>query len=167
MEIPVFFNREVKINGDLIFGTDVHIDCETSGSIECESKLIIGVKGVVCGTLLAKELVVFGKLEGDVVVLEKVVLHSGSSLSGTLSARIIEIKDGTILDAKISITEPYVKVDKAVTPIPKPENNTRERKPVKKDIIFEMDCNQTGIEIHSIIRKYLNFSRKRGNKAQN
>ena len=45
MEIPAFFNSDAIINGDLMFSSDIHLDCEIVGNVESEKKIIVGPEG--------------------------------------------------------------------------------------------------------------------------
>ena len=104
--MPVVINSSAQIKGKLKFATDVHIDCEVSGTVESDKKIIIGPNGFFKGELCSEELLVLGKLEGDICVKKNTTLHSGSSLSGTLNSTIIEIKIGAVLNAQIIMNEP-------------------------------------------------------------
>jgi len=112
MEIPVFFNSDAIINGDLIFSSDIHLDCEIIGNVESEKKIIIGPEGFLKGTLRAKELVVFGRFEGDIIVSGPTTLHCGSSISGTLSTQVIEIIDCAFLNVRVNIVDVMEPLDK-------------------------------------------------------
>ena len=103
MEIPVFFNSDAVISGDLLFASDLHINCEIIWNVESEKKIVIGPDGVFKGILKARELVVFGKLEGDIIIKGSTVLHPGSAVSGTLSSQIIEIIGCAFLDIRVNI----------------------------------------------------------------
>ena len=59
-EIPTLINSSTKINGDLIFATDVRIDGEVFGNVESERSIFIGAEGYVKGILNAKDIIIFG-----------------------------------------------------------------------------------------------------------
>ena len=98
---PVYINSETIINGELIFGTDARVEGRLLGSVRSlENKIVIGSEGYVTGRLDARELIVFGKLEGEITVSGTTVIHSGGFLQGRLNSRIVDIKEGAILNAK-------------------------------------------------------------------
>ena len=103
MEVPVFFNSDAVISGDLLFTSDIHLNCDIIGNIESEKKIVIGPEGFFKGTLKSRELVVFGKLEGEIIVSGPTVLHPGSAISGSLSTQVIEIIDCAFLDIRVNI----------------------------------------------------------------
>ena len=101
MEIPTLINSGSKINGELMFNSDVRIDGEVLGKVESDKSAIIGAEGYVKGFLRARDLVVFGRLEGNIVVSGITVLHSGSSIFGNLYTRVIEVKEGANITARV------------------------------------------------------------------
>ena len=99
---PVNINSATIINGDLIFETDARIDGRILGSVtSLENKVVIGNEGSVIGKLIVQDLIVFGKVEGEVVVLGTTVINLGATISGSLNSRSVDVKDGAILDVKI------------------------------------------------------------------
>ena len=134
MEVPVFFNSDAVISGDLLFTSDIHLNCDIVGNIESEKKIVIGPDGFFKGTLRSRELVVFGKLEGDIIVSGRTVLHPGSAISGSLSTQVIEIIDCAFLDIRVNpdqVSEQAefpakatVEVLKEVQPVPVKPNST-------------------------------------------
>ncbi len=101
MEIPTLINSSSKINGELMFKSDVRIDGEVFGKVESDKNAIIGAEGYVKGFLRARDLVVFGRLEGNIIVSGTTILHSGSSIFGNLYTKIIEVNDGAVITARV------------------------------------------------------------------
>jgi cytoskeletal protein CcmA (bactofilin family) len=101
MEIPTLINSGSRIKGELMFTTDVRIDGEVLGKVESDRNAIIGAEGYVKGFLRARDLVVFGRLEGNIVVSGTTTLHAGSSIFGNLYTKGIEIDEGAIITARV------------------------------------------------------------------
>jgi cytoskeletal protein CcmA (bactofilin family) len=101
MEIPTLINSSSKIKGELMFKSDVRIDGEVFGKIESDKFAIIGAEGYVKGFLRARDLVVFGRLEGNIVVSGTTILHAGSSIFGNLYTKGIEVNEGAIITARV------------------------------------------------------------------
>ena len=102
-EMPVILSSSTIVNGHLTFLTDVHIDCEAFGKIESRKKIIIGKNGYLKGEIYSRDLVVFGSIEGEIVVLETLTIHAGSNIRGIISAGRMELKDGAVLNAKVNM----------------------------------------------------------------
>jgi cytoskeletal protein CcmA (bactofilin family) len=101
MEIPTLINCSSKITGELMFTSDVRIDGEVIGKVESEKSIFIGPRGYVNGFLRTKDLVVFGRIEGNIVVSGITVLQPGSSIFGNLYTKVFEVKDGASITARI------------------------------------------------------------------
>ena len=113
MKIPTLINSSSKINGELIFTTDVRIDGEVFGKVESDKNVIIGAEGFVKGFLRAKDLVVFGRIEGNIVVSGITVLHEHASVFGNLYTKVFEVKDGATITAKVVTYEKLEAIDEA------------------------------------------------------
>lgn len=101
MEIPTVINSSSKIVGEFLFHSDIRVDGQLLGKVETDRSAIIGSAGYVQGTVRAKDLIVFGKLEGEIFVSGLTLLHTGSSIKGNLHTKVFEVRDGAILTAHI------------------------------------------------------------------
>ena len=113
MKIPTLINSSSKINGELIFTTEVRIDGEVFGKVESDKSVIIGAEGCVKGFLRAKDLVVFGRLEGNIIVSGITVLHENASVFGNLYTRVFEVKDGAVITARVVTYDKLEALDEA------------------------------------------------------
>ncbi len=113
MKIPTLINSSSKINGELIFTTDVRIDGEVFGKVESDKNVIVGAEGFVKGFLRAKDLVVFGRIEGNIIVSGITVLHEKASIFGNLYTKVFEVKDGATITAKVVTYEKLEALDEA------------------------------------------------------
>ena len=97
----------------MIFSTDVRIDGEVFGKVESIKNVIIGAEGFVKGFLRAKDLVVFGRIEGTIVVSGITILHESASIFGNLYTQVFEVSDGASITAKIVTCEKLEAIDEA------------------------------------------------------
>ena len=102
-EMPVIFSSSTIINGHLTFLTDVHIDGKAFGKIESRKKVIIGKNGFFKGDIYSRDLIVYGNIEGEIVVLETLTIHASSNIRGSISANRIVLKDGAVLNAEVNM----------------------------------------------------------------
>jgi cytoskeletal protein CcmA (bactofilin family) len=105
IEIPSLINASSTIRGELVLTTDVRVDGKIFGKIETEQTIIIGIEGFVKGFLRANNLVVFGRIEGNIIVSGETTFHPGASLFGTLYSKVLEIKEGAIINARIGVDD--------------------------------------------------------------
>ena len=113
MKIPTLINSSSKINGELIFTTDVRIDGEVFGKVESDKSVIIGAEGFVKGFLRAKDLFIFGRFEGNIIVSGLTILHENASVFGNLYTKAFEVKDGAIITARVVMYDKLEAIDEA------------------------------------------------------
>ncbi len=113
MKIPTLINSSSKINGELVFTTEVRIDGEVFGKVESDKSIIIGAEGYVKGFLRAGDLVVFGRLEGNFIVSGSTVLHEKASVFGNLYTKVLEVKEGAMITARVVTYDKLEAIDEA------------------------------------------------------
>ena len=124
IELPVIIGSSSKINGDLEFSSDVLVDGEACGKLSSERRITIGGNGFFKGTLYANDLVVFGRLDGDIIVNEHVFFHSNCTINGCLYTKYIELEDGANLNAKVIMSDNPKDIYVSQTLVSKKESNT-------------------------------------------
>ena len=83
--------KSVIIRGELSGSEDLYLDGEVEGNISLmDHNLIVGPNGRVRANIAAKEVVVHGKVDGNVQGNERVELKKSAVLSGDISTRFME-----------------------------------------------------------------------------
>lgn len=96
--------KSVVIKGELSGSEDLYLDGEVEGRIELNSNsLTIGPNGRIRATIHAREVVLHGRLDGNVQAQERVELKQNSVLNGDVVARRILIEDGAFLKGSVDI----------------------------------------------------------------
>ncbi|HLJ88070.1 MAG TPA: polymer-forming cytoskeletal protein [Candidatus Angelobacter sp.] len=96
--------KSVFVKGELSGSEDLYLDGEVEGSIDLRNhSLVIGPNGRIRATIHARELVVHGKIDGNVNVSERVELRKSSSLVGDISTQRIVIEDGAFFKGSIDL----------------------------------------------------------------
>ncbi|NWJ52253.1 MAG: polymer-forming cytoskeletal protein [Bacteroidetes bacterium] len=113
MEVPMVINACSKMNGELILTTDTRVDGKVFGKVESDRNIIIGTSGYIKGFLRVNNLVSFGRIEGNVIVSGTTVLHPGSSIFGNLYTKVIEVKEGAVITARVITYEKLKAFDEA------------------------------------------------------
>lgn len=72
----------------------VRLEGEITGDLECEGDVIIGEKGVARSNVTARNIVLAGKVHGNVTARGKLTIKSSGHLSGNLSAAELAIEAG-------------------------------------------------------------------------
>jgi cytoskeletal protein CcmA (bactofilin family) len=98
--------KSVVIRGELTGNEDLYLDGEIEGNIDLrDHKLVIGPNGKIKATITARDIVVHGRVEGNVSAAERVELKKASTLVGDVSTQRIVIEDGAFFKGSIDIKE--------------------------------------------------------------
>ena len=91
-----------------ISGTEsLYIDGKVEGAISLPgNRVTVGRNGQVGANVTAREVVVLGKIRGNVSVTDRVDIRAEGALSGDVSAARISIEDGAFFKGGIDIRKP-------------------------------------------------------------
>lgn len=107
---PAMVGKAVVVKGEIHSREDLYIDGEIQGTVELmESKLTIGPNGRIQASVRAREVVVFGNVQGNVEALEKIDIRKDAKLVGDIRTARIVIEDGAYFKGSIDILKPEVK----------------------------------------------------------
>ena len=96
--------KSVIVKGELSGSEDLYLDGEVEGSIELRGhNLIIGPNGRVRANIHGKDVVVHGKVDGNVRGTERVELKKSAILNGDIFTQRIVIEDGAFFKGAIDI----------------------------------------------------------------
>ncbi len=85
----------IRINGDLSGEEDLVVQGQVEGTITLkQNALRVGKEGHVSATVRARVIDVEGRVEGDVIGDEQVVLHRSANVQGNISAPRVTLEDG-------------------------------------------------------------------------
>jgi cytoskeletal protein CcmA (bactofilin family) len=96
--------KSVLIKGELSGSEDLYLDGEVEGSVDLKQhSLTVGPHGRVRANIRAREVIVHGKVEGNIQGDEKVELKKSAVLVGDISTQRITIEDGAYFKGAIDI----------------------------------------------------------------
>jgi cytoskeletal protein CcmA (bactofilin family) len=96
--------KSVVIKGELSGSEDLYLDGEVEGSIELrDHSLTIGPNGHVRANINAKEVIVQGKVEGNITGTDRVELRKSAVQVGDIATQRIVIEDGAYFKGGIDI----------------------------------------------------------------
>jgi cytoskeletal protein CcmA (bactofilin family) len=112
--------KSLVIKGEVTGSESLYIDGRVEGSINLPgNRVTIGRNGVVNANINAREIVVTGKVRGNLVASDRVDIRNEGSLTGDVIAQRISIEDGAFFKGGIDIRKPGQKAngeDKTATP---------------------------------------------------
>src|SRR5215471_19122902 len=115
--------KSVQIKGELSGSEDLYFDGEIEGTIDLrDHTLIIGPNGKIKAGVSARDLVVHGRVEGNVAATGRVELRKSCTLIGDVSTQRIVIEDGAFFKGAIDIREKDAPKTEARKPIAVPSS---------------------------------------------
>lgn len=101
---PAHLGRGIVIRGEITGHEDLHVDGLVEGPISLGGhRLTVGRSGRVDAEVVAREVVVYGELQGDFRVRDLVEIKKDSSVTGDVSTARIVIEEGAYFRGKIDI----------------------------------------------------------------
>src|ERR1700730_7109501 len=94
--------RSLVIKGEVIGSESLYIDGRIEGKISLpDNRVTIGRNGSVQANIIAREVVVMGKVAGNIDCSDRVDIRSEGSVTGDVSTIRISVEDGAILKGGI------------------------------------------------------------------
>jgi cytoskeletal protein CcmA (bactofilin family) len=110
-------SKGLSIKGEITGTESLFIDGKIEGSINIPgNRVTVGKNGVVNASISAREIVVLGKLKGNVNATDRVDIRAEGALTGDVAAARISIEDGAFFKGGIDIR----KADGKPTAVPEP-----------------------------------------------
>jgi cytoskeletal protein CcmA (bactofilin family) len=98
------------VKGEITGSESLFIDGKVEGSINLPgNRVTVGRNGQVTANITAREIVVLGKVRGNVSASDRVDIRAEGSLSGDVAAARISIEDGAFFKGGIDIRKPDAK----------------------------------------------------------
>jgi len=96
--------KSLVIKGEVTGSESLYIDGRVEGSINLSgNRVTVGRNGVVGANINAREIVVLGKVRGNLTASDRVDIRSDGSLTGDVVAARISIEDGAFFKGGIDI----------------------------------------------------------------
>ena len=96
--------KSLVIKGEVTGSESLYIDGRVEGSISLAgNRVTIGRNGVVGANISAREIVILGKVRGNLTASDRVDIRSDGSLTGDVVAARISIEDGAYFKGGIDI----------------------------------------------------------------
>jgi cytoskeletal protein CcmA (bactofilin family) len=99
--------KSLVVKGEVTGSESLYIDGKVEGSINLPgNRVTVGRNGQVAANILAREVVVLGKVRGKINASDRVDIRSEGSLTGDVIAQRISIEDGAFFKGGIDIRKP-------------------------------------------------------------
>jgi cytoskeletal protein CcmA (bactofilin family) len=103
-------SKGLFIKGEISGSESLFIDGKVEGSVNLNgNRVTVGRNGHVAASITAREVVVLGKVRGNVTATDRVDIRAEGALTGDVAAARISIEDGAFFKGGIDIRKPDAK----------------------------------------------------------
>jgi cytoskeletal protein CcmA (bactofilin family) len=107
---PARIGKSVIICGEVKGSEDLIVDGRVEGTVNLtESRLTIGPSANVAADLSAKDVLILGHVQGNVVASGRVELRAGCSMEGDIRALRLAVEDNAVFRGKVDLTQGAIK----------------------------------------------------------
>jgi cytoskeletal protein CcmA (bactofilin family) len=107
---PARIGKSVIICGEVKGSEDLIVDGRVEGTVNLsESRLTIGPSADVAADLSAKDVLVLGHVQGNVVASGRVELRAGCVMEGDIRALRLAVEDNAVFRGKVDLTQGAIK----------------------------------------------------------
>jgi cytoskeletal protein CcmA (bactofilin family) len=103
---PARIGKTVVIRGEVKGNEDLIVDGRVEGTVSLsESRLTIGPTANVAADLSAKDILVLGQVQGNMVASGRVELRAGCAVEGDIRALRLAVEDNAVFRGKVDLTQ--------------------------------------------------------------
>ena len=103
---PARIGKTVVIRGEVKGSEDLIVDGRVEGTVNLlESRLTVGPNANVEADLTAKDVLILGQVQGNVVASGRVELRAGCVMEGDIRALRLAVEDNAVFRGKVDLTQ--------------------------------------------------------------
>jgi cytoskeletal protein CcmA (bactofilin family) len=112
--VPARIGKSVIICGEVKGSEDLIVDGRIEGTVTLsESRLTIGPTASVQADLAARDVLILGQVQGNVVASGRVELRAGCTVHGDIRALRLAVEDNAVFRGKVDLTQGATKAPDA------------------------------------------------------
>ena len=98
--------KSVVIRGEVKGNEDLIIDGRVEGTVTLtESRLTVGPTASIAADLTARDVLIMGQVQGNIVATGRVELRAGCTVEGDLKALRLAVEDNAVFRGKVDLTQ--------------------------------------------------------------
>ncbi len=115
--VETIIGSESKFKGNFDAEESVRIEGEFEGTIDCRETLIIGSEADINADIITHKAIIGGRVEGNIVAHDKIEIRNTGEIFGDLTAPVLHIERGVVLEGSCTINTGGKEADNKVTSI--------------------------------------------------
>ena len=109
-------DKDVVIKGSITFAQQLLLDGTVEGDIASAGTVTVGESALVKGTIKTGAAVIFGKVEGNVVVQGRCEVKSTATIVGDITAASFQLEEGATFQGRSGAVAAEIAAAPASTP---------------------------------------------------
>ena len=106
--------RSLVIKGEISGSESLFIDGKVEGSLNFpDNRVTVGRNGIVAASINAKEVVIMGKVQGNVQCADRLDIRSEGVLAGDVITHRISVEEGAMIKGGVEVRSPEKKDQKS------------------------------------------------------
>ena len=97
------FGQGTQLTGDVNSDGDIRVDGAVKGVLHSKAKIVIGVTGVVEGDLICQNATIDGKVNGNIMASELVILTKSAFVTGDIQLKKLVVEEGARFSGKCTM----------------------------------------------------------------
>lgn len=106
--------KSIVICGEVRGSEDLILDGRVEGTVTLtDGRLTVGPNANIAADLAAKDVLIMGRVQGNVVASGRVELRAGCNVEGDISALRLAVEDNAVFRGKVDLTQAAAKSSEA------------------------------------------------------
>lgn len=107
---PARIGKSIVICGEVKGNEDLILDGRVEGTVTLsDNRLTIGPNANIAADLTAKDVLIQGRVQGNIVATGRVELRAGCNLEGDIRALRLAVEDNAVFRGKVDLTQAVAK----------------------------------------------------------
>ena len=103
-KVGTLIGKGAVFDGNLSAPETVRVDGTLNGNCNCKELLIVGVDGKINGDIISQNVIISGRVDGDIEAKGKLELLSTGKLTGNITARSLVVDEDACFDGRCTMT---------------------------------------------------------------
>lgn len=100
MNIDTLIGEHCALQGNMNSQNSIKIDGGIVGNVASEGVIVVGEKGWIRGNTQARELLVFGRIEGDITT-QSLDLRASAHIHGNIDTHTLQVDPGAVYQGNV------------------------------------------------------------------
>ena len=103
LQIATYIGADTKIEGTVITKTSVRVDGQIAGGVCADGSVIVSKSGRIKGNVIAENVVVAGRVEGDMQIKDKTNIEPCGEVFGNITTSKILIDEESVFQGNCNM----------------------------------------------------------------